>query len=41
MALRPGDTVPELSLLRPDGSTAKLSDFLGRPLVVIFLRQLG
>lgn len=41
MALRPGDAVPDLTLLRPDGSTAKLSEFLGRPLAVIFLRQLG
>ena len=28
-------------LFRPDGSASKLSDFLGRPLAVIFLRQLG
>jgi peroxiredoxin len=41
VTLRVGDRVPDFDLLRPDGRPAKLTDFLGRPLLVILLRQLG
>jgi len=36
-----GDRVPDLTFLRPDGSPAPLRDFLGKPLLVIFLRHLA
>lgn len=36
-----GDTVPDLALLRPDGSPAQLSDFLTSDfLLVVFVRHL-
>jgi peroxiredoxin len=41
MPLQVGDTVADRELRRPDGTVARLSDFEGRPLVVIFLRHLA
>jgi peroxiredoxin len=37
--LEVGDQVADLQLLRPDGSSVRLSDFRG-PLVLIFIRHL-
>lgn len=34
-----GDPVADLSFLRPDGTTTRLSEFPG-PLVLVFLRHL-
>jgi peroxiredoxin len=34
-----GDPVTDLTFLRPDGSTVRLSDFPG-PLLLVFLRHL-
>lgn len=39
MALRLGDRVADLTFLRPDRSTLRLSD-LHKPLLLIFLRHL-
>jgi peroxiredoxin len=39
MTIHIGDTLPDLSLLRPDGEMVHLSDF-PRPLLLIFLRHL-
>ena len=37
-----GDTAPDLSLLRPDGSPTRLSEFLtSEYLLVVFLRHLA
>jgi hypothetical protein len=33
--------VEDLALLQPDGSECHLTDFRGRPLVLIFLRHLA
>lgn len=41
MTLSPGARVPDLALVRPDGTAARLSSYLGRPLLVILLRHLG
>jgi len=36
-----GDRVPELTFQRPDGNAVPLRDFLGKPLLLIFLRHLA
>ena len=36
-----GDQVPDLDFQRPDGNSIALRDFLGRPLLMIFLRHLA
>jgi hypothetical protein len=36
-----GDRVAELTFLRPDAGVVTLAAFLGRPLLVIFLRHLA
>jgi len=36
---RVGDRVADLTFLRPDGATVRLSDFC-RPLLLVFLRHL-
>lgn len=37
-----GDTAPDLTFLRPDGSPAPLSSFLGSDyLLVVFIRHLA
>ena len=41
MALRTGDLVADCTLLRPDGSRVRLSDFAAEALVLIFLRHLA
>jgi peroxiredoxin len=41
MSLQTGDIVPDCTLTRADGTTVRLTDFAGRPLVVIFLRHLA
>lgn len=41
MALKLGDPAPDCTFYRSDGSTARLSDFQGKPLVLIFLRHLA
>jgi peroxiredoxin len=41
MTLRIGDQVGDVELLRPDGTPVGLSEFTGRPLVVVFLRHLA
>lgn len=39
--MTPGDTIPDLTLLRPDGSPVPLGSFLDREfLLVVFLRHL-
>lgn len=39
--MRIGDKIPDLVVQRPDGSDVALRDFLGKPLVLVFLRHLG
>jgi hypothetical protein len=41
MSLRVGEHPGDLYFIRPDGSPVSISAFLGRPLVLIFLRHLG
>lgn len=41
MAAAAGATIPDVRLLRPDGSPVRLSEFSGRALVVVFLRHLA
>ncbi len=41
MPLKLGEEVPDCTFLRADGAAVRLSDFQGKPLVVIFLRHLG
>jgi hypothetical protein len=36
-----GDRVSPLTFVRPDGGTFALTDFAGRPLLVVFLRHLA
>lgn len=36
-----GERVPDLTFLRPDGSTLRLSELTAPVLVLIFLRHLG
>ena len=40
--MTPGDTVPDLALLRPDGSPVRLSEFCTSDyLLLVFLRHLA
>lgn len=40
--MKPGDTVPDLGFLRPDGSSVRLSGFCTSDyLLVVFLRHLA
>jgi len=39
--LRPGDPIPDLPLVAPDGRAASLHDFAGEATALIFLRHLG
>jgi peroxiredoxin len=39
--LRPGDAAPDFTVQLADGKTLQLSDFRGRPLVLIFTRHLA
>ena len=41
MTLQLGDRVNDLTFLRPDGSSVALSAFVGRPLLLVFLRHLA
>ena len=36
--LRPGDTAPDFALPTADGQIVRLSDFRGKPLVIVFIR---
>ena len=40
--MTPGDAAPDLTFLRPDGTPARLSEFLDREfLLLVFLRHLA
>ena len=40
--MTPGDTVPDLAFLRPDGSAVRLSEFCtSDALLLVFLRHLA
>jgi peroxiredoxin len=41
IAMNLGDRVPDLTLQRPGGGTIALRDFLGKPLLLVFLRHLA
>lgn len=41
MSLEPGDPVPDLPLVTPDGVTRSLRVFEGEATALIFLRHLG
>jgi peroxiredoxin len=41
MPLHLRQPVADFTFQRPDGSEARLSDFRGRPLLVVFLRHLA
>ena len=41
MTLRVGDRAPDLALTSTTGERIALSSFLGRPVVLVFLRWLG
>ena len=41
MPLQSGDPVPDLTVLRPDGTPVSLSAFAGKPLLLVFLRHLA
>ena len=41
MPLTLGDHVEDFSFVKPDGSVVRLRDFLGKPLLLIFLRHLA
>lgn len=41
MAFNLGDLVDDCTWARPDGSPLRLSDFAGKPLILIFLRHLA
>ena len=36
-----GDTVPDLPFVTTDGGAARLSDFKGEAMVLVFMRHLG
>jgi hypothetical protein len=36
-----GDVLPDLTLLRPDGTPVRLSELLSGPTLLIFLRHLA
>jgi peroxiredoxin len=37
----PGDAAPDLTFLRPDGTPVRLSAFLDRDFLLVFLRHLA
>jgi peroxiredoxin len=37
----PNEKIPELTLRRPNGETVLFSQFLGKPVLLIFLRHLA
>jgi hypothetical protein len=37
----PGEAAGDLSFLQPDGTPVRLAHFLGKPLLLIFLRHLA
>jgi peroxiredoxin len=39
--LKPGDLLPDIELLLPDGQPLRLAQLRGRPVVLIFLRHLA
>jgi peroxiredoxin Q/BCP len=41
MALKVGDRAPEFTLPATSGGQISLASFLGRPVVLVFLRWLG
>lgn len=41
MSLMFHDLAPDCTFLRTDGTSVRLSDFLGKPVVLIFLRHLA
>jgi hypothetical protein len=41
VTLRIGDRVADLTFVQPDGSVITLATFVGRPLLLIFLRHLA
>jgi hypothetical protein len=41
MAINIGEPVGEFTFLQPDGSSMELRAFLGKPLLLIFLRHLA
>ena len=41
MAPRIGANIDELTFLRPDGEPVAVSAFLGKPLLLVFLRHLA
>jgi peroxiredoxin len=36
-----GETIPDCTLLRPDGTAVRLSEFTSGPVVLVFLRHLA
>jgi peroxiredoxin len=40
-APRPGDPAPDFAVQLSDGRTARLADYRGRPLLLVFLRHLA
>jgi hypothetical protein len=41
MPISLGDSIGDLVLTRPDGTLLHLRDYLGRPVLLIFLRHLA
>jgi peroxiredoxin len=41
VTLHVGDQAPDCVFQRPDGTAVRLSEFRGKPLVLIFLRHLA
>jgi peroxiredoxin len=41
MALKNGDLVQDLTFAQPDGSVITLAAFVGKPLLLIFLRHVA
>jgi peroxiredoxin len=41
MTIQIGDPITELTVLQPDRTSINLSAYLGKPLLIIFLRHLA
>lgn len=41
MSLKPGERAPDFTLVDTSGESVRLSELLGRPIVLVFLRWLG
>jgi peroxiredoxin len=39
--LKPGDKLPDIALVTPDGLTGSLAELRGEAMALIFLRHLG